>query len=170
MQHNSNNTSSISVLDECEAIKIELDSLERNFEQALRHPESILNNTTPTLRLLEARVNEIKSSTESNSSSYAPQIGSVDRKLEETKRRYRTVESVLRKRSEADATRQYRIANPNANDTEISNAIQDPGVPMFNPNVRASYPDNAANFVISYLSLDGTRQPYHPATILINAI
>jgi t-SNARE complex subunit (syntaxin) len=170
MQHDSNNTSSISILDECEAIKLELDSLERNFQQASKHPESILNNTIPTLRLLEARKDEIKSSTEFNRSNHAPQIGRIERKLKETEREYKIVESALRKRSEADATRQHRIANPSATDPEISNAIRDRGVPIFSPNVCASYPNNAANFVISYLSLDATRQPYHPITILINAI
>jgi t-SNARE complex subunit (syntaxin) len=170
MQHESNNISSISILDECEAIKLELDSLERNFQQASKHPESILNNTIPTLRLLEARKDEIKSSTAFNCSNHASQIGKIERKLKETEREYRTVESALRKRSEADATRQYKIANPNATDSEILNAIRDPGVPIFSRNVCASYPNNAANFVISYLSLGATRQPYQPITMLINAI
>jgi t-SNARE complex subunit (syntaxin) len=151
MQYTEDATSTY-ILNECEAIKIGLDSLEPSFQHASKHSESLLNNTASTLRSLEARFNVVLSNPESKTPKNEPQVSLVKRRLKEAHLECLKVESSLRKRLQADVARRYGIANPDATETQIKEAVEDLDVSILNQNVCTFCSDTAADLLPSYSS------------------
>ncbi|KND91315.1 Syntaxin-like protein psy1 [Tolypocladium ophioglossoides CBS 100239] len=133
-----------SILNECRDIDRGIDDIERNLEQlrmlqkrtlddadsssssaANRQLDSLSSDTMALYRSLTERVRTVKSSPESRTPKNNPQVGRVDRRLKAAIQQYQQVESQLRKRTQEQMARQYRIVRPNATEDEVHAAVED---------------------------------------------
>ncbi|OBT53808.1 hypothetical protein VE04_04806 [Pseudogymnoascus sp. 24MN13] len=133
------------ILNECREIDKGIDSIERNLETIRMLQQRALDDTdssqqSPTNSQLDsmssetmtmyrsyaARIKTLKQQPESGSPKNAPQLGKVDRKLKVAINQYQNVESDFRKKLQAQMARQYRIVRPDASDTAVRKAVEDP--------------------------------------------
>ncbi|KAI0473610.1 t-SNARE [Xylariaceae sp. FL0804] len=90
-----------------------------------RQLEALSSETMAHYRQLVERVRQLKSNPESQQR-FGQQVARVDRKLKDAIRSYQSVESNFRKRTQDQMARQYRIVRPDADESEVQAAVEDP--------------------------------------------
>jgi syntaxin 1B/2/3 len=82
-------------------------------------------------RNLAARMKKIKQNPESGSPRNVAQVGRVDRRLKSAINEFQRLESDFRSQMRDQQARQYRIVNPNASESEVREAVEDPSAQIF---------------------------------------
>lgn len=131
-----------SILDECRAIDLEIDIVDRNLEQLRllqqqtlgdvtgggapsRQLEALSSDTMERYRALTPRVRAIKSSPEASQQRNAAQVNRVEKRLKGAIQSYQGVEASFRSGVQEQIARQYRIVRPEADDEEVQRAVAD---------------------------------------------
>ena len=131
-----------SILDECRAIDLEIDAVDRNLEQlrllqqqtlgdvtgggaAARQLDALSSDTMERYRSLTPRVRAIKSSPEASQPRNAAQVNRVDKRLKGAIQTYQGVEASFRSGVQEQIARQYRIVRPEADEQEVQRAVAD---------------------------------------------
>lgn len=132
------------LLNECAEIGRGIDTIDQNLNQmrmlqdrSLNEADSSASGTTRQLdnlssetmshyRTLVERVRQLKSNPESKSQKNGPQVQRIDRRLKEAINSYQQVEAQFRKKNQDQMARQYRIVRPDADDSEVRAAVEDP--------------------------------------------
>lgn len=132
------------LLNECADIGRGIDTIDQNLNQmrmlqdrSLNEADSSASGTTRQLdslssetmshyRTLVERVRVLKSNPDSKTPKNAPQVQRIDRRLKEAINAYQQVESQFRKKNQDQMARQYRIVRPDADESEVRAAVEDP--------------------------------------------
>ncbi|CRK39172.1 hypothetical protein BN1723_000709 [Verticillium longisporum] len=133
------------ILNECRSIDSGIDEVERNLDQlrmlqdrvladadtsgaspAKRQLDGIGSETMTMYRALVDRVRVVKSNPDSRTPKNSPQVGRVDRRLKQVIQQYQQIESTFRKKTQEQMARQYRIVRPDADESEVRQAVEDP--------------------------------------------
>ncbi|KAH6657890.1 t-SNARE [Truncatella angustata] len=132
------------LLNECADIGRGIDTIDKNLQQmrmlqdrSLNEADSSASGTTRQLdslssetmahyRTLVDRVRVLKSNPESQTPKNSPQVQRIDRRLKEAINAYQQVESQFRKKNQDQMARQYRIVRPDADESEVRAAVDDP--------------------------------------------
>ena len=89
------------------------------------------SDTMNMYRNLAGRIKAIKMQPESGSPKNAPQLGQVDRRLQDTIREYQRIDSSFHTKLQDQMARQYRIVRPDASEAEVREAVEDPSQQVF---------------------------------------
>lgn len=132
------------VLNQCQAIDKAVDDLESQLVDLQGLHGRVLNDRASNTevdrrnaeimaayRNLGDKLKKVKGNRESGSPRNAPQVGRVDRKLKKAINDYQRVESDFRKQMQEQQARQYRIVNPDASESEVREAIEEPNSQIF---------------------------------------
>jgi syntaxin 1B/2/3 len=132
------------VLNQCQAIDKAVDDLESQLLDLQGLHSRVLNDRASNTdvdrrnaeimaayRNLGDKLKKVKSNRESGSPRNAPQVGRVDRKLKKAINDYQRVESDFRKQMQEQQARQYRIVRPDATESEVQEAIEEPNAQIF---------------------------------------
>ncbi|KAK9420398.1 putative t-SNARE coiled-coil-like protein [Seiridium unicorne] len=132
------------ILNECADIGRGIDTIDRNLNQmkmlqdrSLNEADSSASGTTRQLdalssetmahyRTLVDRVRKLKSNPESQTPKNQPQVQRIDRRLKEAINAYQQVEAQFRRKNQDQMARQYRIVRPEADESEVRAAVDDP--------------------------------------------
>lgn len=131
-----------SLLDECRAIDLEIDAIDRNLAQlqhlhastlgdasgsgpASRQLDDLSADTMSLYRDLTPRVRALKADPASTQTRNAGQVNRIERRLKDAIQTYRSVESSFQRGLQEQLARQYRIVRPDADETEVRGAVED---------------------------------------------
>lgn len=133
------------ILNECRSIDQGIDEVERNLGQlrmlqdrsladadtsgnsnTKRQLEGLSAETMSMYRGLVERVRTVKSNPDSRTPKNNPQVGRIDRRLKTVIQQYQQIESQFRKKTQEQMARQYRIVRPDADESEVRQAVSDP--------------------------------------------
>ena len=184
--------SPMNVLNECRDTDRAIDSIHQNLErlqylqqQSIDDPDASqntrinreldsLNSETITLyRGLADRVNRIKKMPGAGNETNIAQVTRVDKKLKDAIQKYQQVDAEFRKKLQAQMARQYRIVRPDANESEVREAVEDTsGGQVFSQAVRNMSPlftdttDQSPSFykVIAAVSRNRPSEPFKADT------
>lgn len=132
------------VLNQCQAIDKAVDDLESQLVELQGLHSRVLNDRASNTdvdrrnaeimaayRNLGDKLKKVKGNRESGSPRNAPQVGRVDRKLKKAINDYQRLESDFRKQMQEQQARQYRIVRPDATESEVQEAIEEPNAQIF---------------------------------------
>ncbi|KAH8682503.1 t-SNARE [Xylariales sp. PMI_506] len=133
------------ILNECADIGRGIDEIDRNLNQMKmlqqrslddadssassatnRQLDNLSSETMTLYRSLVERVRLMKSNRDSQQPKNNAQVMRTDRRLKEAINAYQQVEAQFRKKTQEQVARQYRIVRPDADESEVRAAVEDP--------------------------------------------